>query len=108
MNASHIVIMITVPSREVGEQVANALVEGRLVACVNIVPGISSIYQWQGNIEQEDELLLIAKSRATLFNRVATLVKQIHPYDVPEVIAIPIVAGSSEYLAWIDTETASA
>jgi len=106
MMPSHIVVMITVPSREVGEQIGSALVERRLAACVNIVPGIASIFHWQGNVENDNELLLIAKTRGDLFNRLATSVKQIHPYDVPEVIAVPIIAGSNEYLAWIDTETA--
>jgi periplasmic divalent cation tolerance protein len=105
MAYAHIIVYITVPSREVGQQIADALLEGKLVACVNIVPEISSIFHWQGSIEQDDELLLIAKTRAALFDRLATTVKRIHPYDVPEVIAMPIVAGSNEYLAWIDVET---
>ena len=108
MQYSHLVVYITVPSREVGQEIANVLVEGKLAACVNIVPGISSIYHWQGDIEQDDELLLIAKTRGVFFDRLASTVKRIHPYDVPEVIALPIIAGSNEYLAWIDVETASA
>jgi len=108
MQYSHVVVYINVPSREVGQEIANVLIEGKLAACVNIVPGISSIYQWQGDIEHEDELLLIAKTRAVLFDRLASTVKRIHPYDVPEVIALPIIAGSNEYLAWLDMETVSA
>ena len=102
---SHFVVYITVPSREVGQEIATVLVEGKLAACVNIIPGITSIYGWQGEIEQDEELLLVAKTRADLFDRLATAVKRIHPYEVPEVIALPIVAGSNEYLAWIDVET---
>lgn len=105
MASAHIIVVITVPSREVGQQIAETLLENKLVACVNIIPGISSIYHWQGAIEQDDEMLLIAKTRAALFDRLATTVKRVHPYDVPEVIAMPIVAGSNEYLAWIDMET---
>ena len=105
MEYAHIIVYITVPSREVGQQIADALLEGKLVACVNIISEISSIYHWQGSIEQDDELLLIAKTRAALFDRLATTVKRIHPFDIPEVIAMPIVAGSNEYLAWIDEET---
>lgn len=102
---SHILVFITVPSREVGQQIADTLLENRLVACANIVPQITSIYHWQGTINQDDELLLIAKTKATLFDTLATTVKNHHPYDVPEVIAMPIVSGSTEYLTWIDTET---
>lgn len=105
MQYSYLLVTITVPSREVGQEIANVLVDGKLAACVNIVPGVSSVFAWQGNIEQDDELLLIAKTRSGLFDRLAATVKRVHPYDVPEVIAIPIVAGSNEYLAWIDVET---
>jgi periplasmic divalent cation tolerance protein len=105
MAYAHIIVFITVPSREVGQQIAETLLESKLVACVNIIPGISSIYHWQDAIEQDDEILLIAKTRAAHFDRLATTVKRVHPYDVPEVIAMPIVAGSNEYLAWIDMET---
>jgi periplasmic divalent cation tolerance protein len=105
MDYAHIIVYITVPSREVGQQIAETLLEGKLVACVNIIPEISSIYHWQSAVEQDDELLLIAKTRTALFDRLATTVKRIHPYEVPEVIAMPIVSGSNEYLAWIDLET---
>ena len=105
MAYAHIIVYITVPSREVGRQIADALLESKLVACVNIIPEISSIYHWQDSIEQDEELLLIAKTRTALFDRLATTVKRIHPYDVPEVITMPIVAGSNEYLTWIDVET---
>jgi periplasmic divalent cation tolerance protein len=107
MQYSHLVVYITVPSRDVGLEIAKILVEGKLAACVNIVPGISSIYHWQGEIEQDDEFLLIAKTPAAHFNRLSSTVKRVHPYDVPEVIALPIIAGSNEYLAWIDEETTS-
>ena len=105
MSNAYIIVYITIPSREVGRQIAETLLESKLVACVNILPGIISIYHWQGAVEQDDELLLIAKTRAALFDRLATTVKRLHPYDVPEVIAMPIIAGSNEYLAWIDMET---
>ena len=106
MSDNQLVVWITVPSREVGLQIAKELVENRLAACVNILPGILSVYQWQGKIERGDELLLLAKTRSSLFETLAVTVKRIHPYDVPEVIAMPIVAGSDEYLAWINEETA--
>jgi len=105
MTYAHIVVYITVPSKEAGQQIATVLLASRLAACVNIIPNITSIYHWQGAINQDDELLLIAKTRAELFETLATKVKEVHPYEVPEVIAMPIVAGTKEYLAWIDTET---
>lgn len=105
MQYNYVLVFITVPSAEVGQDIATLLVDEKLAACVNIVPGISSIYCWQEAIQQDDELLLIAKTRSTLFERLATTVKRVHPYDVPEVIALPILAGSNEYLAWIDSVT---
>ncbi len=105
MQYSYVLVFITVPSAEVGQDIGTLLVDEKLAACVNIVPGISSIYCWQEAIQQDDELLLIAKTRSTLFERLATTVKRVHPYDVPEVIALPILAGSNEYLAWIDSVT---
>ena len=105
MQYAHIVVYITVPSLEVGEQIANMLVESKLAACVNILPGVVSVYQWQGEVHQDEEHLLIVKTRADNFDQLATEVKRNHPYDVPEIIALPIVAGSNEYLAWINGET---
>jgi periplasmic divalent cation tolerance protein len=105
MQYSHIVVYITVPSQEVGEQIATMLVENKLAACVNIIPGVLSFYQWKGELEKDDELLLIAKTKAAIFDQLVTEVNKAHPYDVPEVIAIPIVSGSTEYLDWINAET---
>jgi periplasmic divalent cation tolerance protein len=107
MQYTFILVFITVPSREVGHEIATLLVEENLAACVNIVTGITSIYRWQDAIERDDELLLIAKTKSSYFERLATTVKRVHPYEVPEVIALPVVAGSNEYLAWIDTETSA-
>ena len=106
MSYSHIIVYITVPSRDVGEQIARTLVEKNLAACVNISPGICSIYKWQGEINQDNELLLIAKTRTSLFEQLETTVKQLHPYDVPEVIGTPIIMGSNKFLTWINVETA--
>jgi periplasmic divalent cation tolerance protein len=105
MENNQLVVFITVPSQKIGLQIAKELVGRNLAACVNLLPGILSIYRWQGEIEQEDELLLVVKTKSSLFEKLATAVKRIHPYEVPEVIALPIVAGLKEYLAWIDVET---
>ena len=103
----HLVVLVTVPSVEVGQQIANAVLEQKLAACVNIVPAVSSIFIWQGQVEQDQEALLIIKTRADLFEtKLAPLVQQVHPYDVPEIIALPIVMGSKSYLDWINETTA--
>lgn len=104
----HIVIYITAPSDEVASTLAEALVGEGLVACVNRIPGVRSTYRWQGQLCVDEELLLIAKTRRTLFERVRTRVKELHPYVVPELIAVPISTGSPEYLTWIDDSTADA
>lgn len=101
-----IVVLITVPSREVGEKVARALLEQRLAACVNILPAIQSHYWWQGEIQQEQEALLFVKSRSDLFEtRLIPAVQAIHPYEIPEIIALPVNMGLESYLGWITQET---
>ena len=106
MDFKHIVVLITVPSKEVGEQVSNALLEQNLAACVNIVAPIRSLYTWEDKICDDEEMLLIAKSRAELFeNQLVPTVQAIHPYKVPEIIALPILMGSKSYLDWIDEST---
>ena len=106
MDFKHIVVMITVPSKEVGEQIANALLEQNLAACVNIISPIRSLYMWEGKICDDEELLLIVKSRAELFeDQLVPAVQAAHPYDVPEIIALPILMGSKSYLDWIDGST---
>lgn len=102
-----VVVYITVPSPEEGEKIARVLVEKRLVACVNIIPGIRSIYHWEGKICDDRELLLIAKTKASLFESLEKEVKKLHSYKVPEIIAVPISAGSSDYINWIEANTAN-
>ena len=108
MESEYIVVNITAPSSEVGQQIAARLLENKLIACANIVPGLHSVYNWKGEIFEDDEVLLIIKTRATLFEQVVEVVKTIHPYEVPEIIALPIVAGSNDYLGWIDEVTLEA
>ena len=98
----YIVVFITVPEIEVGENIAKILVEEKLAACVNITGKVNSTYFWQGNIENDDEYLLIIKTRKDKFEELEKKVKENHPYTVPEIIAIPIVLGSEDYLNWID------
>ncbi len=103
--SGYVVVFITTSSYEEGRKIADALVARRKAACVNIVPKVNSIYRWQGKIENAEESLLVVKTRAKLFPDVIGVVKGIHSYEVPEIIAIPIVDGNPDYLKWIGEET---
>jgi periplasmic divalent cation tolerance protein len=100
-----IVVLVTVGSRDEAERIAVAVVTERLAACVNVVGPITSLYHWQGQVERGQELLLIIKTRATLFDRLEARVKSLHSYQNPEVIALPISAGTAAYLDWLRGET---
>jgi periplasmic divalent cation tolerance protein len=97
-----IVILCTCASKEEAVKVARALVDARLAACVNILPQIESHYRWKGAVESAEEWLLLIKSSEPLFEKVRALVAAIHSYEVPELIALPVVKGSTSYLAWLD------
>lgn len=105
MPENHVVMLCTVPDRESGERIAQALVEERLAACVNLVPGLTSIYRWQGKVEKEPECLLVIKSTAARSQALMERIKTLHPYDMPEMIVLPITDGSPEYLKWITENT---
>ena len=96
-----IVVLTTVEKPDDGERLARALVESELAACIQILPRMLSIYRWQGNIEQASEILLLIKTTLASFPRLEIVIKENHPYDVPEIIALPVEAGSSEYLNWL-------
>ncbi len=97
----YVVIFITCANREEGEKISNSLVEKKLVACVNLIPEIFSRYWWQGKVETANEVLLIIKTKKSLLNKLITGVKKLHSYSVPEIIALPIIAGNKDYLDWI-------
>ena len=105
MVTQFIVIFITIDTPANAQKLADKLLAARKAACVNIIPKISSQYWWQGKIEKADELMLIVKTRAILLDELIALVKQNHPYSVPEIIALPIIGGNPDYLAWLDSET---
>lgn len=107
MNEQKIVVFITAGSHEEAEKIGNALVEERLAACCNIIEPVMSVFHWEGTINREKEVLLIAKSSISQFEEIMKRVKELHSYDVPEIIALPIIAGSEDYLQWIDNETKS-
>ena len=98
---SEILVLCTVDSMEQGEQIAAALVEAGEAACVNIISGVRSIYIWQGKLCREAELLLVIKSVAEKFEAMRARIRQMHTYQTPEVIAVPITAGDADYLKWL-------
>lgn len=99
-----IVVYVTVSSSDEGKRIAQALVEERLAACVNQLPGVRSTYRWQGKIEEGSEELLIIKTNKDLFTALQQRVCELHSYAVPEVIAVPMIAGSEAYLQWLDEQ----
>jgi periplasmic divalent cation tolerance protein len=101
-----VVAFSTCASAEEAGKIARALVESRAAACVSIVPGIRSLYRWQGKIEDSQEWLLVIKTRGELFDALSAELRKVHSYEVPELVAIPIVDGLPDYLNWIDEQTA--
>jgi periplasmic divalent cation tolerance protein len=99
-----IVVFSACDSEEQAGRIARALVEQRLAACVNILPGARSIYRWKGQIEDAAEWLLIIKTRRGLVDQLRVTISKIHTYEVPELLAVPVVEGSESYLAWLDRE----
>ena len=104
-NTSAIIIFITASSAEEAQNIASALVEERLVACVNIIPQIKSIYWWEGKVCQDDEVMLISKTKRSLFAAIMDRVTALHSYEVPEIISFPISEGSPGYLSWVEKVT---
>jgi periplasmic divalent cation tolerance protein len=98
-------VVTTTANRQDAERIARALVEQRLAACVQIVGPITSTYRWKGEIETSEEWQCWAKSRGELFERIEQAIRHLHPYEVPEILAVPVVAGSEKYLAWLWEET---
>jgi len=95
------VVITTLSTEQEAAELARALVESRLVACVNIIPKARSIYRYDGVIQDDNECLLLMKTRTDAYSRLAERVRDIHPYEVPELIALPIDRGSADYLAWV-------
>ena len=100
-----VVVFVTAPDADVAANLAKALVSEKLVACVNILPGLRSIYAWEGKVCDEAEVLCVMKTRRALFAAVRERVVALHPYEVPEIIALPLAEGSAPYLAWLPDET---
>jgi periplasmic divalent cation tolerance protein len=102
--ADYIVVFITAGSLVEAESIADMLVTAKLAACVSIVPEVKSVFSWKGNIENEKETLLIVKSKSSVFKELVGKVREMHKYEVPEIIALPIIDGSGHYLDWMEKE----
>lgn len=105
MNSDVLMVLVTCPDGDTAESLAHTLVEHHEAACVNIVPNLRSVYRWQGRVEMDNELLLLIKTTTTRLDQIRARVRTLHPDELPEVIAVPIVAGSSAYLDWVRQET---
>ena len=97
-------VITTTETKADAQAIADALVERRLAACVQVIGPITSTYRWQGEIETAEEWLGVIKSRQDLYDVLEAAIREVHPYDVPEILAVPVVAGSKDYLAWLDSE----
>jgi periplasmic divalent cation tolerance protein len=97
-------VITTTETKADAQAIARALVEKRLAGCVQIIGPITSTYWWQGEIETAEEWLCVIKTRVDLYEQLEAAIKKVHPYDVPEILAVPVVAGSEDYLAWLDSE----
>lgn len=97
----------TAPDAETAARIARALVEERLAACVNLVAGVRSIYRWQGVVEDQTEVLLVIKTRAERIDALASRLRALHPYELPELVALPVAAGLGPYLDWVTGEVAA-
>jgi len=99
-----ILVYINFPNRECARHIGTALIEKQLAACVNIIPEIESIYQWEGEVKTENEVMTIVKTTASRYKQLEKYVLENHPYDVPEVISLPISQGSESYLNWVQDQ----
>jgi len=101
-DSNYLVVLNTCPDEAIAETIAETLVSQRLAACVNIFPKIRSIYSWQGNIERDNEVLLLIKTHKDQFQELQHIIQKLHPYELPEIVAVSLAAGSNDYLNWIN------
>jgi len=100
---AYIVIMVTTANREEAEKIARRLLDEKLIACANIIGPVSSLFWWSGKLEKSEEYVLLLKSRLELFEKLSESVKALHGYEVPEIIALPIIKGSPAYMEWLNS-----
>lgn len=103
MQQTYQIILCTSPDKESAEKIARQLINDKIAACVNILPGLTSIFPWQGKIETEQEHLLLIKTRKDRYQSVEKSIQTNHPYEIPEIIAIPVENGLAEYMQWIES-----
>jgi len=101
----HCVVLVTAKDEEEAGRIADTLLKAKLIACANIIKDVKSLFWWEGKIDNAQEVLLVLKTRRALFAKVAKTVKIVHSYNVPEIIALPIISGYNPYLKWIDAST---
>lgn len=102
---SALIVMTNAPDREVALKIARALLERRLAACVNVLAECTSVYRWRGKLETAHEVPLMIKTRAAIYDEVEAVIKSLHPYELPEIVAVPVERGSPDYLEWVNAET---
>ena len=102
---SAMIVITNAPDRDVALKIARALIERKLAACVNILAECTSVYRWQGKLETATEVPLLIKTRAAIYPELEAAIKSLHPYELPEIVAVPIERGSPEYLEWVNAET---
>lgn len=103
--AKYLMVLSTSPDLMTAEKIANELVVDYLAACVQIIPAVKSFYRWQGKLDNSEEYLMLIKTVADKYDEIESKIKSLHPYELPEIIAVPITTGSSDYLSWIDDNT---
>ena len=105
MKISCIIVLVTARDHAEAQSIAQGLLTDKLIACANIVDNVQSLFWWKKKVDQSREVLLILKTKKTLFRKICTKVKKLHSYDTPEIIALPIMDGSADYLKWIRSST---
>ena len=102
---STLIVITNVPNQETALAIARALVERKLAACVNVLAECASVYRWDGKVETAREVPLLIKTRAAIYDEVEAAIRSLHPYELPEIIAVPVERGLSDYLEWVNSET---
>lgn len=105
MNAEPVIIWCTCPDRHTADTIARHLVDQRLAACVNLLPGVTSVYRWRAKVEKGEEIMLMIKTRASAWGELEAAVQALHPYEVPELLMVPVAGGAETYLAWLAEST---
>lgn len=103
MTTDYMIVLVTMANKQEAEKIIQHLLDDKLIACANIIGSVTSFFRWSGNIERAEECLVLLKSRKDLFERLTEVVKTMHSYEVPEILALPVVEGSKDYLDWLES-----